>query len=323
MAKKIECDWDKKKKLDPKDFIISKLEGTSITKTEGSIDGQQFIVEDCKNCDIFLCDFMATVSFDYCENCRIFCGPVESSVFVRNCKNCEFVMACQQFRSRDCENCRFALFSMTEPVVETSRGMHFACFDFVYFSLKEQFNRAGLKIWNNKWWQIHDFNKNLQDPNWHIFPQEDVRSMLRISECSIVTEDEQALDKVVPVTLGPRKRPFPEACFVIFLPKSDNVIEGFLSKVQASPEWVLCRTRSIIVDEGRAKALFGWSKDSSAKQSRDQEVVGIELCGSNITSAVQAFMLQEKHISQSARIPPAASTASLAQMFFETWKDEI
>merc|ERR1719235_1866517 len=142
---------------------------------------------------------MATISMDQCENCRVFIGPIESSVFIRNCTNCDIVLACQQFRSRDCLNCRFALFCMTEPIIETSKNMQFACFDFFYFSLKDQFRKAGLKVWNNKWWMIHDFNKNIQDPNWSLFPQDDVAGMLRIAQCTAIASDEQSMDKVVPV----------------------------------------------------------------------------------------------------------------------------
>lgn len=43
-----------------------------------SVNGQQFIIEDCEDCDIFICDYSANVQIDYCKNCRIFVGPVES-----------------------------------------------------------------------------------------------------------------------------------------------------------------------------------------------------------------------------------------------------
>jgi len=52
--------WEKKK-LDPKDFMFSKLKGQVCIKEPGSINGQQFIIEDCEDCDIYLCDQTATV----------------------------------------------------------------------------------------------------------------------------------------------------------------------------------------------------------------------------------------------------------------------
>lgn len=36
-----------------------------------SINGQQFIIEECENCTIYLLDHSATVSIDECKNCRV------------------------------------------------------------------------------------------------------------------------------------------------------------------------------------------------------------------------------------------------------------
>jgi len=314
-----EYSWDKQKKLDPKDFTISKQEGVAITKVEGSIDGQQFIIEECKDCDIFILDWTATISLDYCENCRVFVGPVESSIFIRNCKGCDMVIACQQFRSRDCENCRFALFSMTEPVVETSRNMEFACFDFFYFTLKDQFKKAKLKIWNNKWWQVHDFNKNMQESNWRLFPQQDVSSMLRLAQCTGIAENESGMDKVVPVTLGSRDRTFNESCILIFLPQSEAYVEAFLAKAyENSATWHMCRTRAIILDEDRAKQLFAWSKEPIAKQIKGQEIVGIEVGGNGVFQQV-TDMLTKTGLAAGAKQMkqiPQKDTTTLGKLFF-------
>ena len=36
-----------------------------------SIRGQQFIIEECDNCNIYLLDYSATVSIDDCTNCNV------------------------------------------------------------------------------------------------------------------------------------------------------------------------------------------------------------------------------------------------------------
>mmetsp|Transcript_17705 Transcript_17705/g.41564 ORF Transcript_17705/g.41564 Transcript_17705/m.41564 type:complete len:191 (+) Transcript_17705:136-708(+) len=156
---------ERKKLLNPEDFVIRRRTGETIVKAEGSIRGEQFNIEECTDCDVFLLDHIATTFIDQCVGCRIFVGPVESSLMMRECKSCSMVIACQQFRSRDCTDCRLALFCATEPIIETSTNMQFACFDFGYFSLRQQLDRAGLKLWNNKWWQIYDFNKNEDRPD--------------------------------------------------------------------------------------------------------------------------------------------------------------
>ena len=44
----------------------------------GSIGGQQFMVEECSDCDVYLLDNTAALTIDVCTDCRIFTGPCES-----------------------------------------------------------------------------------------------------------------------------------------------------------------------------------------------------------------------------------------------------
>jgi len=312
-------------KLDPKDFIISKRTGESITKQAGSINGQQFNIEECKDCDIFLLDYMDSVFMDDCENCRVFFGPVESSIFIRTSKSCDFVIACKQFRCRDCADCRLALMCTTEPVIETSKNMQFACFEFFYFSLAEQIRSARLNIWNNKWWQIHDFNANADKPNWSLLPQEAVSSLLRVSACSSLTQEELEMDRVVPVSLGSRPRPSAESCFVVFLPGSEAYIEAFFTKIMNTENWALCRSRSTALADDRAKQLFAWTKEPLAKSCKGQEIVGVEVCGPGVHEQVKDALQNTGLASGSKHIHlvPESECAALSKGFFEIWKDEI
>eukprot|EP00747_Dinoflagellata_sp_TGD_P164313 gnl/TRDRNA2_/TRDRNA2_184087_c0_seq1.p1 gnl/TRDRNA2_/TRDRNA2_184087_c0~~gnl/TRDRNA2_/TRDRNA2_184087_c0_seq1.p1 ORF type:complete len:347 (-),score=72.65 gnl/TRDRNA2_/TRDRNA2_184087_c0_seq1:158-1198(-) len=316
-----------KRKLDPKDFVLSKLVGQTITKEEGTIMGEQFNIEECQDCDIFLCDHIATCFMDDCTGCRVFIGPVESSVFLRGCRNCDFVIACQQFRSRDCHNCRLSLLSTTEPIIETSLNMQFACFDFFYFSLRQHLSRAGLKVWNNKWWQVHDFNKNADNPNWTLLPQEQVQSLLRVGQCSSITPEELEMERVVPVTLGSRPWPSQESCLVIFLPDSDALVEAFIGKAQRTPEWFLCRTRETALPEFRLKSLFVGASNLKEMLSRckGKEVTGVEVCGDRVYQQVEQAIATSGLAtgSKSIFIVPEKEGAILAKAFFEMWKDEI
>ncbi|CAM9794392.1 unnamed protein product, partial [Choristocarpus tenellus] len=106
-----------------------------IVRDPGRIAGQQFIVEECSDCDVYLFDHSAALTMDYCSNCRLITGPCESSLFVRNCKDCTVVTACQQFRTRDCSDCTFFLHCTTQPVVESSNRLRFGCYTLSYFRL--------------------------------------------------------------------------------------------------------------------------------------------------------------------------------------------
>lgn len=313
-----------KRKFNKEDLMISKKEGEAIVKEAGSLDGAEFYIEECKDCDIFLLDHFACIFIDECERCRIFVGPTEAAVFVRTCTKCDFMIACQQFRSRDCQDCRFGLFCGTEPIIETSTNMQFGCFDFSYFTLRQQMSSAGLKLWNNKWWQIYDFNKNADRPNWSLMPESEVPTLLRLEACAgAISAEEAAMDRVVPLTLGSRPRPSQESCFVVFLPDSDSYIEEFLAAAMTAG-WALARTRCAPLPEERAKQLFAWTKEPKLPaQCKGKEVTGIEVCGSGVAQAVQALLGAREGLAKATRLVPEQETASLARDFFDTWKDEV
>lgn len=319
-----------KRCVNPADYLVSKRSKEVVVKEQGSIDGQQLNIEDCVDCDIFLLDHIAQVFIDGCVGCRIFVGPTESAVFIRTCQDCSMVVACQQFRTRDCFNCKLALFCTTQPIIETSTGMKFACFDFFYFALREQISKAGLKLWNNKWWQIHDFNKNDDAPNWGILPQEDVSMLLNARAC--LADEEIGMDRVVPVTLGSRPRPSEEACLAIFLPGADlTAVEALLALVDSTAGWSVCRARSTILPVEKCQKLFStWMKDREAKKVAAMcggaELVGVEVCGAGVREGMTEALASGGPLvalSRHARLAPEDKVASLAKDFFEDWKDQI
>lgn len=317
---------EKRKLLNPEDFVVSKRTGELIIRDEGSIDGQQFNIEECKDCDIFLLDRIACVFVDDCEGCRIFIGPVESSVMIRNCKAMNFVIACQQFRTRDCSDCRFSLLCTTEPIIETSTQMQFACFDFCYFSLRAQLTQAGLNVWNNKWWLVYDFNKNPDRPNWSLLSQDEVPQLLRIERCSSIAPDELTMERVVPLTLGSRPWPCEETCFAVFLPGADAYVDAFLARVEKTPGWELCRTRSTLLAEDRLKSLLSWTKESKlAGQCRGREVTGVQICGPGVFGQAREALTTTGLAAgcKMIRLVPEAEATALGKAFFEVWKDEV
>lgn len=313
-----------KSKLNPKDYVISKCVDAVVVRDAGSIAGEQFNIEECKGCDIFLLDHVATVFIDECENCRIFIGAVEGSVMVRNCCNCSLQMACQQFRSRDCADCRFALMCTTEPIIESSSNMQFACFDFRYFSLRSQLHKAGLAVWNNKWWQIYDFNKNPVKANWSRLPQEEVQGLLR-PELSGLPKEELQMERIVPLTLGNRENwPTEESCILLLLPGAEDCMEPLMTKADRSPDWNLCRTRSMALGQEQLRTLLSLAQDPKHAVAKGKEIQGIEICGPGIAGKVQAFLASGTlPAGRGLKLVPVSETAALGKLFFETWKDEV
>ena len=135
-----------KEGLNVKDFSMKGLTSGCHTRNPGSIAGQQFIVEDCSNCDIFLLDHVAAVNIDNCTNIRIVIGACESSVFIRDCNDCVLIAVTQQLRTRNCNNLGMLLCTTTGPILETSKKVRLGCFTFDYFGLADNLKSAGKYI---------------------------------------------------------------------------------------------------------------------------------------------------------------------------------
>ncbi|KAE8901442.1 hypothetical protein PF005_g11847 [Phytophthora fragariae] len=146
----------------------------TLMKMPGQIEGQPFDLSDLDGCTIMLLDHINQVQIDNLSNCRVFIGPSSESVFVRNCSNCVFTIACKQLRTRDCSSCSIYLYSLTDPIIETSQQMTFAPFNGAYCGIERNFADARLEPTNNHWSQVYDFN----DPdktgcNWRILKLEE------------------------------------------------------------------------------------------------------------------------------------------------------
>ena len=67
----------------------------------------------------------------------LFCKWISSclfvcSIFLRNCKSMKCVIACQQFRTRDCRGVDTLLHCDSKPIIESSIKMKFGCFQYYY-----------------------------------------------------------------------------------------------------------------------------------------------------------------------------------------------
>ncbi|KAB7505404.1 Protein XRP2, partial [Armadillidium nasatum] len=168
---------DKRKKVDPAEYTIENIKNEEVGRLPGSINGQQFIIQNCESSKIYLFDHINTVTIDDCTDCSIYIGPVAGSLFIRNCKNCTLVAASGQFRTRDCQKINTFLYCQTKPIIESSIKMKFGCFQsnypqlnvispFNYLIPVDHFKKSNLNIFNNNWSEIHDFTPVEGEKNW-------------------------------------------------------------------------------------------------------------------------------------------------------------
>lgn len=218
--------WDKKDRVDPADFTLEGLMGQEAGRTPGTINGQQFIVQNCHSSQIFLLDHINTITIDDCCDCIIFIGPTTGSVFIRDCRECVVVGACGQFRTRDCSRLEVYLLCQTQPIIEASSKMKFGCFQAFYPQLRDQFSKAGLSLFNNNWSNVYDFTPVEGETNWSCVSQPTalpaslpLPRTQPLASVGLSVEEEAS---IVPYTLGSPLYHGQEAALVIVFHDNDQ-----------------------------------------------------------------------------------------------------
>jgi len=326
--------WDvRRQKLNPKDYQFANKTNETLVKPPGSINGEQFVIDTCQNCNIYICDYSATVLIDDCENCKFYIGPCVSSVFVRTVKDSQFVVACQQFRTRVCENLDIIIFSQTPPIIESSKNLRFGCFKFGYFELQQQFQKAELNVWNNRWSEVYDFTKK-ETKNFSFLP-EDVNPYNLVPQISSLSGGEfsdpssEQVDLLVPITVGDRTKLFDQEILVILLPGYENAAEHIIPELNHQKDYELIRSRAISMTNDHIQQLPSNDQLIIKKLISTQEINvgkdvfifmyfgGKELEG-NLYHMLERVLTNKKcyHIWNNSK-----AVTDLSKFVFETWRE--
>ncbi|CAK66950.1 unnamed protein product (macronuclear) [Paramecium tetraurelia] len=188
-----------KAKLNREDYQFRKKTGQELIKYPGQLNGLDFVVSNCEDCTIYICDHAAQIFVDLSKNCKIFIGPVEGSIFVRKCENIEISVASSQFRVSNSNNIQCFVYTSSDPALEKSTGISFAPYNFTYPGITEDFGKAKLDPANNKWSQVFDFTPNAEASNW---------TLLHPSQFHLVSKSFEGLEEPeqcpvpIPTTYG-------------------------------------------------------------------------------------------------------------------------
>lgn len=70
--------WDNRPRKTEEELSIKGLrDGAAAGKMPASVGKEQFIIHDCIDSNIYLCDATSTVTITECRGCRIFVSPVQ------------------------------------------------------------------------------------------------------------------------------------------------------------------------------------------------------------------------------------------------------
>lgn len=281
-----------KSKPDPKDYMFCNLTGEVKIKAPGSIAGRDFVIDNCKDCSIYLLDHCSQVTIDSCTNCRIFIGPTDGSVFLRDSKSCKCAFICRQLRTRDCTGCDLLLHCRTRPVIEESKSMNFGCYDLYFPLLPEFMSKAKLSVWHNFWSYIYDFTA--APGNWKLLaPDKTVAELFDLPQevlDAIGPVQSTAVDKKLPIfhTYGDNSPPADGYVFVLFPPSISSKALEFVQ--QAAAEATLLRTNEAKVSADMAKQMsIGADWGSIDKVLAGGSCIGMEFAGDACRSSVPAL----------------------------------
>lgn len=289
--------WDQREKVDPKDFMFSGLKDETVGRLPGKVAGQQFLIQDCVNCNIYIFDHSATVTIDDCTNCIIFLGPVKGSVFFRNCRDCKCTLACQQFRLRDCRKLEVFLCCATQPIIESSTNIKFGCFQWYYPELAFQFKDAGLSIFNNNWSNIHDFTPVSGELNWSLLPEnaviQDHVPLPSTEEFQTVRVSTEANRSIIPVSRGQRPKSSDESCLVVLfagdytIANARKLIDEMIGK-----GFSLVQTKEVTMKSEDAQRVFQEKAANFLPLLNKGSVIALEFNGDNAVEGCQNIVNQ-------------------------------
>eukprot|EP00002_Diphylleia_rotans_P025432 TRINITY_DN5025_c0_g1_i1.p1 TRINITY_DN5025_c0_g1~~TRINITY_DN5025_c0_g1_i1.p1 ORF type:complete len:554 (-),score=106.14 TRINITY_DN5025_c0_g1_i1:122-1783(-) len=197
---------------------IQSLEKRTICIEPGLAEMCNFVIEECRNCDIFICNPLTNVTIDRCFNCRIFAGPCKELVRISNTDECSFILAATEIQMLQCKKCDLRVFAKKCVKIHLCLNLRIGCFAFSYAKLAEHFSKVGLSVFNNRWSEVKDLSSLRY--SWSFLPDDvtpEVMMPTRPPE-RMINMKRSSLNLVVPLMHGMQARTGDEDAFVLFLP---------------------------------------------------------------------------------------------------------
>uniref|UniRef100_T1K3N3 C-CAP/cofactor C-like domain-containing protein n=1 Tax=Tetranychus urticae TaxID=32264 RepID=T1K3N3_TETUR len=69
--------WNNRENIDPCEYTIENVNSSTVIKKPGSVNGKQFIVQNCQKSILCIFDYLDSATVDDCVDCTIFIGPTK------------------------------------------------------------------------------------------------------------------------------------------------------------------------------------------------------------------------------------------------------
>uniref|UniRef100_A0A3Q2YWV0 Protein XRP2 n=1 Tax=Hippocampus comes TaxID=109280 RepID=A0A3Q2YWV0_HIPCM len=201
------------------------------------------------------------------------------------------VVACQQFRTRDCKKMEVFLCCATQPIIESSTGVKMGCFQYYYPELAFHFKDAGLSIFNNNWSNVHDFTPVAGETNWSLLPEsaavlESVPAPGADSDFKAVRISADAARSIVPLTKGGRRKDSDESCLFVFFAGEYTTANARKMIDEATAKgFVLIQTKEVSMRPEDVKRVFQNNAEDLVDWISKGPVIALELNGDGVVEA--------------------------------------
>ncbi|XP_059470543.1 tubulin-specific chaperone C [Neocloeon triangulifer] len=151
-------------------------EDEELIMKDKDLEGKDVVLTNLRRCRVRLYGTPSTLHMTSLTSCEILVGPVSTSVFLDKCTDCTFVFACQQVRIHNNRRCNFYVHVTSRSIIEDSKEVRFAPYNWHYPELEEHFVKAGLDRDENHWHAVDDFNwlaLDVPSPNWSVIEEPD------------------------------------------------------------------------------------------------------------------------------------------------------
>ncbi|GAB5361579.1 hypothetical protein AAMO2058_000725100 [Amorphochlora amoebiformis] len=291
----------KTNEVDPADFMAKDLDGKTVIRNPGEINGQSFTLDNLKNCTIGLFDTTSQVTGDDLVDCRIFIGPCQDSVFLRGCSGCNVIVSCGQFRTRDCKDMNILIHcTRGQPIIESSSNLRIGPFDGSYEELPAQLSASNMSPWDTDWTGVYDFTppQEGEASHWALLYNETAQSLMGEKLSNISGKIlEGKIGNFIPRTWGDDGKAVGERWFVV-LGGEDPAAIGY-SMLSNLTDLTLVRSRVRQMNASEIEALGGGNLPEG--KTIGCEVIGTDL-GQKFAKALAGMkvLLFEKAASKKA-----------------------
>ena len=162
------------------DLIIKDLTNFTKRYTKEELESKNnILIENIKNCTLYILSTFKACYINNCSNCNIYLGSICGGTHITNCVESNIFLITHQLRIHHNTKNNFYILINSNPIIEYSKENIFHPLKIKYEGYDDNLKKSGIDINNNKWNLVQDFQwlKKDKSPN---FETDDTNGLIEI-----------------------------------------------------------------------------------------------------------------------------------------------